>query len=58
MLRQIRKESGLKVQKIADLINVSRMQYYNYENGKCKIPQDKLVTLAKIFKVPIRELKK
>jgi|GEM_PF-6769503 Helix-turn-helix. len=50
-LKQIRKESNLKITTIISLTNITRTSYYRYENELSPIPSNKLDSLAKVFKV-------
>lgn len=55
-LKEIRRSSGLKVQKIADELKVSRKTYYNLENGKTPFKVEDLIILSKLFDVDIMRL--
>lgn len=57
MLKQLRKNSGLKVSKISELLHVSRMQYYNYENNITVPDHNKQRILSSIFNVPLESIK-
>lgn len=57
-LKDLRIDSGLKAKKVAELLNVSRIQLYNYENNKSKVNEERLKKLSKIYKVSYKELKK
>lgn len=46
-VRQARLNSGLKVKKIANILNIGRSHYYNLEAGNTKITEDKAEKLAK-----------
>jgi putative transcriptional regulator len=57
-LRELRKESGLKMYKLAETLNISRQQYRNIESGKYRISSDKVEKLAEKFgKEPLEILK-
>lgn len=55
-LKQIRKDSGIKVKKIAEKLNISREHYYNLEKGITPFDLKKLNTLSKLFEMDIVEL--
>lgn len=49
-LKKKRQESGLKQQEIADMMQVNRVTYTNWENGKREPTLENVVKLAKILK--------
>lgn len=49
-LKKKRQESGLKQQEIADMMEVNRVTYTNWENGKREPTLENVVKLAKILK--------
>lgn len=49
-LKQMRKESGLKAYKVAEMLGISRTQLYNLENGNYKINQEKIVKFSEMYK--------
>ncbi len=55
-LKQIRKDSGIKVKKIAEKLSISREHYYNLEKGITPFDLEKLNILSKLFEVDIVEL--
>lgn len=55
-LKDVRKKSGLKVQKIAEDLGVSRKTYYNKENGYSSFEVEDLIILSKLFNLEITEL--
>ena len=57
-LKDLRIDSGLKAKKIAELLGVSRVQLYNYENNKSKITEERLKELSKIYRVPYKTIKR
>lgn len=57
-LEQMRKDSGLKAYKIAELLEVSRMQYRNYETGRVNMKLSRVEKLAEIFNVDPLEIYK
>ena len=52
-LKMLRKEKGFTQQKVADLVNVSRVRYTNWECGKREPTYENLSMLACIFDVSI-----
>lgn len=56
-LKDLRIYSGLKAKKIAELLGVSRVQLYYYENNKSKINEERLKELSKIYRVPYKTIK-
>lgn len=61
-IRQARQQSGLKVNKIANMLGIARSHYYNLESGYTKITDDRAEQLSKILNLDknllIRELAK
>ena len=57
-LKQIRLKSGLKVNKIAEELGMTRFGYYNIEIGKTKPTIEQLDVLSKLFKTEILEISK
>lgn len=55
-LKQVRKDSGIKVKKIAEKLGISREHYYNLEKGNTAFDLEKLNILSKIFEMDIVEL--
>jgi len=52
-IRIKRRELKMSQEKLAEILNVTYTQIYNYETGKFKIPLDYLLNLAGIFKVDL-----
>ena len=50
-IREIREDSSLTQQKVADLLHVGQRTYADYESGKTRIPIDNLLVLAKYYNV-------
>ncbi len=50
-LRDLREDSDLTQQAIADFLNVKQSTYSQYENGKRQIPIEALIKLAGFYKV-------
>lgn len=57
-LEQLRKTSGLKAYKVAEMIGVSRIQLRNYETGKYKMKPVIREKLSEIYGVNIEKLSK
>ena len=55
-LAELRQKSGLTQQEVADLININRGSYSNWENGKREPNLDNVVKLSKIFNTTTDEL--
>ena len=56
-LKQLREESGMKAYKVAEKLDISRMQFNNIEKGKCKLDMLKIEKLSKIYRNSIEEIK-
>ena len=52
-IRQIREDSALTQQKVADMLHVGQRTYADYESGKTRIPVDSLLILAKHYNVSL-----
>lgn len=50
-IREIREDSFLTQQKVADLLHVGQRTYADYESGKTRIPVDSLLILARFYNV-------
>lgn len=50
-IREIREDSCLTQQKIADLLHIGQRTYSDYESGKTRIPVDNLLILARFYDV-------
>ena len=57
-LREMRLESGLKANKIAEKLNISRRQLINLEQKKFKLSEDKVEVLAKLYEKDKEEIRK
>lgn len=55
-LRRVRKANGYTMEQIAEIIGVTRTGYSNYENAKRPISLQSLLTLSKLYNMPIDEL--
>ena len=56
ILKQVRNKTKYSQQDIADLLNVDRVTYTNWENESTDIKAQYLPKLAEIFKVRIQDL--
>lgn len=52
-LRDLREDKDLTQEQVATIIGTSQSYYAQYENGKRSIPFDRIVKLAKFYKVSI-----
>ena len=50
-LRDLREDSDLTQQAVADFLNIKQSTYSQYENEKRQIPIEALIKLAKFYKV-------
>ncbi len=50
-IREIREDSSLTQQKVADLLHIGQRTYSDYESGKTRIPVDSLLILARFYDV-------
>ncbi len=50
-IREMREDSFLTQQKVADLLYVGQRTYADYESGKTRIPVERLLILAKYYNV-------
>ncbi len=57
-LKEMRLESGLKANKIAEKLNISRRQLINLEQKKSKLSEDKIEILAKLYDKKKSEIRK
>lgn len=55
-LRKLRTKQDKSQQEIADLLNVDRRTYVNWENGSTNVKSDYIPKLAEMFNVDINEL--
>lgn len=55
-LEQLRKERGLTLQQVADLMNVTRAQVYRWEKAENRITVYQFVNYCEILNVGISEL--
>ncbi|MCI9542532.1 MAG: helix-turn-helix transcriptional regulator [Lachnospiraceae bacterium] len=52
-IQEIRENSSLTQQKIADLLHIGQRTYADYESGKTRIPVDNLLILVRFYNVSI-----
>lgn len=52
-LRELREENNLTQEKIADILNVSRTAYANWEIGRSEPSVDMLINIANFYNVSI-----
>lgn len=55
-LRELRVKCGYTQSQVAKLLNIDRSTYAYYETGKTRPDISSLLTLSKIFNIPINEL--
>ena len=55
-LKKLREKSGLKVNKVAEELDITRMQLYNLENGRYKIDKLKRKILAELYQTTEEEI--
>lgn len=56
-LKEMRLESGLKSNKIAEKLNISRRQLINLENKLFKLSDDKVKILSKLYEKDEKEIR-
>ena len=52
-IRDVREDSDLSQQQVADLLDITRQQYQLYESGKREMPMHLFVVLAKHYNVSL-----
>jgi putative transcriptional regulator len=55
-LKQLRKESGIKAYKVAEKLDISRVQFNNIENGIYNLDMLKIERLSEIYGKSIEEI--
>lgn len=50
-IREIREDTCLTQQKVANLLHIGQRTYADYESGKTRIPIDSIMILAKFYNV-------
>lgn len=56
-LKELRKQSGLKAYKVAEMLGISRAQLNNLEKGKYKMDKLKIEKLSEVYCKDIKEIK-
>lgn len=54
-LKQLREQTGVSQEKMAELVGVSRGQLQKYESGKNMMNTEKLQLAANVLSVPVQE---
>ena len=57
-LKEMRLESGIKANKIAEKLNISRRQLINLEQKKFKLSEDKVEILSKLYDKSKEDIRK
>ena len=52
-IRDIREDSDLSQQQVAEHLNITRQQYQLYESGKREMPMHLFIELAKLYSVSL-----
>ena len=52
-IRELREDSSMTQQKVADYLHIGQRTYADYESGKTRIPIDNLLILARLYDVSI-----
>lgn len=52
-IRDVREDSDLSQQQVADLLQITRQQYQLYESGKREMPMHLFIVLAKHYNVSL-----
>ena len=55
-IRELRKQTGLSQQQVADALGVDRSAYTYFENGVTDIKLDRLIRLSNIFSVSLDQM--
>ena len=50
---KLRTQKGFTQRKVAGEIGVSPRTYYDYETGRCRVPLDMLISLARYYDVDL-----
>ena len=50
-IRELRRESAMIQQEVADMLEVGQRTYADFENGKTRIPVKSLLILARFYNV-------
>ncbi len=57
-LKELRILSGIKANKVAEILGISRTQLYNLEKGMYKLSDDKIKKLSDLYKATEVEIQK
>lgn len=52
-IRDLREDSDLSQQQLAEVLGITRQQYQLYESGKREMPMHHFIRLAKFYKVSL-----
>ena len=52
-IRDVREDSDLSQEKVAEILGITRQQYQLYESGKREIPMHLFIILAKYYNVSL-----
>lgn len=52
-IRDVREDSDLSQEKVADILGITRQQYQLYESGKREMPMQLFIILAKYYNVSL-----
>lgn len=52
-IRDLREDSDLSQQQLAEVLGITRQQYQLYESGKREMPMHHFIKLAKFYKVSL-----
>ena len=55
-LKDLRKKSGLKAYKVAELLGISRVQLNNLEKGKYKLDRLKIEKLSEVYREDVETI--
>lgn len=57
-LKELRRISGLKAYKIAEILGIGYRQLYRIENGESKLDEPKIEKLSRIYSIPQTDIRK
>ncbi|MBC2148134.1 helix-turn-helix domain-containing protein [Listeria booriae] len=52
-VKLLRKSTGISQKKVAEMLNLSEMQYWRIENGQTKLDVDYLQAIAKLLNIDV-----
>lgn len=52
-IRDVREDSDLSQEKVAEILGITRQQYQLYESGKREMPMNLFIILAKYYNVSL-----